>query len=164
MAPVNKLRLDIFEILDKVRKSRAKNDKIAILRKNESWALKDVLGGTFDENVEWNLPLGEPPYKPSDPHNAPTNLHRQNTQFRNFFKGGPGDKLSVVKRESLFIGLLEGIHPEDAKVVINMINKKKPEGITRAIVEEAFPGLTTGNPDLTGVYDNDVPRDRLPRI
>ena len=34
------------------------------------------------------------------------------------------------------------IHPEDAKVVINMVNRKKPaKGITEKVVKEAFPSL-----------------------
>jgi hypothetical protein len=48
------------------------------------------------------------------------------------------------KRESIFIGLIEGIDPSDAKLVINMINKTKPEGISRPVIEEAFPGLLKG--------------------
>ena len=46
------------------------------------------------------------------------------------------------KREKIYIGLLESIHPEDAKVVINMVNRKKPgNGITEKVVKEAFPSL-----------------------
>ena len=45
------------------------------------------------------------------------------------------------KRENIFIGLIEGIHPSDAKLVIDMINKRVPKGLTREIVQEAFPGL-----------------------
>jgi len=41
----------------------------------------------------------------------------------------------------MFIGLIESIHPKDAELVIAMINKQKPTGISRAVVEEAFPGL-----------------------
>ena len=39
------------------------------------------------------------------------------------------------------MGLIEGVHPQDAQLVINMINKRAPKGITREIVEAAFPGL-----------------------
>ena len=46
-----------------------------------------------------------------------------------------------MKRESLYIGLLEGVHPDDAKLVIDMTNKNAPKYITRNIVEEAFPDL-----------------------
>jgi hypothetical protein len=41
----------------------------------------------------------------------------------------------------MFIGLIEGIHPEDAKLVIGMIAKNPPKGLTRPLVKEAFPGL-----------------------
>ena len=138
---VNKLNLFVFEVLDKVAAAKTKDEKIKILRENESWALKDVLNGTFNEDFKWNLPPGKPPYRASRPESAPTNLLRQNVQFKYFFKGGPGDKLNTVKRESLFIGLLEGIHPDDALVVLNMIAKKPPKGITKKLAEEAFNGL-----------------------
>ena len=46
-----------------------------------------------------------------------------------------------MKREQIFIGILEGVHPEDAKLVIGMINKDKIPGISRPVVEEAFPKL-----------------------
>ena len=49
--------------------------------------------------------------------------------------------MQKVKRENIFIGILEGVHPEDAKLVISMINKEKPTGLSRPIVEEAFPKL-----------------------
>ena len=139
--PVNKLNLLTFEVLEKASKARSKEKKIKILQKNETWALKDILIGTYSEEIEFNLPPGEPPYRASQPHNAPTNLQRKNTEFRYFTKGGPGDKMSALKREGLFIGLLESVHPEDAKLVINMINKVKIQGITKNVVMEAFPGL-----------------------
>lgn len=132
----------VFEVLQEVAKQKLKEEKIRILKENESWALKDVLRGTFDDRVVWNLPEGEPPYQASEPHSHPSNLIRENTKFKYFVKGiKEGDSLPAFKREKLFLGLLEGIHPEDAKVVINMINKKPPKYITRPIVEEAFPGL-----------------------
>ena len=139
--PVNKLNLLTFEVLEKASKARSKEKKIKILQENETWALKDILIGTYSEEIEFNLPPGEPPYTASQAHSAPTNLQRKNTEFRYFFKGGPGDKMSALKREGLFIGLLEVVHPEDAKVVIRMINKDKFQGISKNVVTEAFPDL-----------------------
>ena len=49
--------------------------------------------------------------------------------------------MNQVKRESIFLGLIESIHPKDAELVIAMINKQKPAGISRAVIEQAFPGL-----------------------
>ena len=139
--PVNEIKLYVFEVLDKVRKARTKEEKIKLLRKHEDWALKDILLGTYSDKFQWNLPEGKVPFRASEEYNAPTDLRRQHTQFRYFFKGGPGDKMPVIKRESLFIGLLEGIHPKDAELVINMINKEKIDGITKNVAMEAFPNI-----------------------
>ena len=129
----------VYEVIEKAGSAKKKADKINILRKNDTWALKDILRGTFDSKVVWDLPEGSPPYKPSEPQSAPSNLLRRNTQFRYFAKGGV--HVNSIKRESMFIGLIESIHPKDAELVIAMINKQKPTGISRAVVEEAFPGL-----------------------
>ena len=136
------MALLVHEVIDQVRKARTKDKKVALLKKHETWALKDVLRGTFDTTIEWNLPGGEPPYTPTEAHSAPTNLLKEHKQFVYFVKGlRESNRLTPVKRESIFIGLIEGIDPEDAKLVINMINKEKPNGITRPVIEEAFPGL-----------------------
>ena len=131
----------VHEVLEEVAKQRNKSDKVRILKENETWALKDVIRGTMDSSVLWNLPAGSPPYTPSPAHYHPANLTKENKKFVYFVKGGPGDKLPKVKRESIFIGILEGVHPEDAKLVISMINKEKLLGLSRPIVEEAFPKL-----------------------
>jgi hypothetical protein len=58
-----------------------------------------------------------------------------------FIEGG-NPNLTPLKRESLFIGLIESIDPEDAKVLLAAKDKKLPvKGITSTIVNEAFPGL-----------------------
>ena len=132
----------VYEILGDVAKASKKADKIAILQKHQKvWAMRDILLGTFSDKYQFNLPKGEPPYTPNDGHNAGTNLLKAHKEFKWFVKGGPGDKLPAYKRESIFVGLIEGIHPEDAKHVIAMINKQKPKGITKKLVEEALPGL-----------------------
>lgn len=131
----------VFEVLTDAGSKRSKAQRIQILQENESWALKDVLRGTFDSTVQWILPDGDPPYTPAEVHNHPTNLLREHKKFGYFAKGGPHRDTPKFKIERMYIGMLEGIHPEDARVVINMINKESPKNITREIVKEAFPGL-----------------------
>jgi len=136
------MRLNVYEVLEKIKSARTKEKKISLLKENESWALKDILRGTFDTSVEWNLPGGEPPYTPAEPHSHPASLFKEHKNFVYFVKGfRESNRLTPVKRESIFLGLIEGIHPEDAKCVINMINKQKPHGLSRPMIEEAFPGL-----------------------
>ena len=63
--------------------------------------------------------------------------------FKYYLKGlRDSEKLMGVKRERMFIDMLESIHPRDAELVCNMINKKPPmKGITEKLVKEAFPDL-----------------------
>lgn len=135
------MRLKVYEILEEVSKAKAKADKINILKKyNDNWALKDIIRGSIDKTVKWAIPNGEPPYTPSQAHNHPTDLTRQNTKFAYFVEGLYKD-MPKFKKERLYLQMLEGIHPKDAELVIAMINKQTPKGLTRAIVNEAYPGL-----------------------
>lgn len=132
----------VFEIFEEVSKAKKREEKIKVLKQNvNNWAVKDIIRGSLDSKIEWNLPEGTPPYTESEEHNHPSELMREYKQFAWFLKGGKGDKLPAFKRERIFLSILEGVHPEDAKLVIDMINKKAPKNITRKIVEEAFPGL-----------------------
>ena len=133
----------IFEILEDISKAKKKADKIQILKQNDTWALKDVIRGSMDMTIKWVIPDGDPPYTPSEAHNHPTDLRRQNSKFK-YFVEGMEKSTPQFKKERMFLLMLEGIHPKDAQVVVNMINKKTPKGLTRAIVEETFPGLLKG--------------------
>ena len=134
----------IFEILEGASKAKTKVERIDILKKYESWALKDVLRAAFDKTVIFSIPNGAPPYEPNLPESTPSNLLRKNTDFAYIVKGGSGDAMPAFKREKLYIGILESIHPKDAEIVVKMVNKKLgiPK-ITEKVVKEAFPGLIT---------------------
>ncbi len=136
-------RLEIFEILEVFAKTKSKADKIALLREHNIMALRDVLQGTFDPAIQWNLPEGKPPYIENANHNAPSTLLRQHRYFKYFVKGvHESEKLTRIKREKMFIELLEAVHPEDSKILLAMVSKKSPvKGLTLKIVTEALPDL-----------------------
>ncbi len=136
------MRLLVYEVLDKVAKAKTKDEKVTILQENDTGALRDVIRGTFDDHIVWLLPTGSPPpYTPNKPESAPTNFIRECVKLAYFVKGGKGPDLHPLRRETMFIQLLESIHPRDAEVVLDMINKKAPKGLTRAVAKEAFPSL-----------------------
>jgi hypothetical protein len=136
-------QIEVYEILERVGKETKRQEKINILQKHKDiTALKDVCRGFFDDVVQWNLPPGKPPYEPCTEESVPSTLRKQNQQFRYFVKGGQGDRLPAFKREKIFIGVLESIHPADAEIVISMTNKKPTtKGFTKKLVQEAFPDL-----------------------
>lgn len=129
------------EVIEKLRETKKKADRVKILKDNETWALKDIIRGSMDSRVQWNLPAGAPPYTAARIESAPASILRENRKFKYLFKGGEGDKLPAYKRESIFIGILEGVHPGDAELVVSMINKETIKPLTKALVNEAFPGL-----------------------
>jgi hypothetical protein len=136
------IKKHIYEVLELVEKATKKEEKIQILQSNESWALKDVLRATYDDSIQFLLPDGNPPYTASREGSVPSTLLKQNTQFKFFVKGGIGEKMLPVKREKIFIGILESVHPKDAELLVKMINKKTlGKTITKKLVQEAFPGL-----------------------
>jgi hypothetical protein len=130
------------EILEEVRQAKTKQDKVEILRKNSHPALKDILRIQFDADVISLLPEGAPPYEKDD---APegysvSSLYRTHKQFKYFFKGPIGDQVQAVRREKLFIDVLESMHPTESDLLIEAKDRKL-KGITKALVDEAFPGL-----------------------
>jgi hypothetical protein len=57
--------------------------------------------------------------------------------------------MKAVKREELFISLLEAIDNEDAELLANnMLSHTKVKGLTKATLEEAFPDLFTSPMDM----------------
>ena len=137
----------LSEVLAKVSKQRTKAKKIQVLKENESLHLKSVLIWNFDDSVVSVLPEGEVPF---DKNEAPagtehTYLAHEYKILYNFIKGG-NDFLKPVKREQLFLQLLEGLHSDEAEVICLMKDKKLTDKykITKAVVTEAFPDIEWG--------------------
>jgi hypothetical protein len=131
----------IFEILQEASEKKTEQEKIDSLRQHEdNNVLKTILAGAFYDGVKWNLPPGEPPYKPCDPVNAENFLYGETKRLYLFCEGGP--PLTNLRRETLFVEMLESVHPKDALILIAMKEKKLPyKGITKALVQKAFPGF-----------------------
>ena len=141
------IKKTFHEIFTEVGNATKKADKIRILHENSSKELKAVLGYTYDPNVEWLLPEGDPSYKPLEKSlDQEYGLAQESRKFYLFVKGiTPAQRnLTQAKRESLYIGMLESIDPDDAKLLIGMKDGKLPyKGITRKLVAETFPTIAT---------------------
>jgi len=131
------------EIATKVNNAKDKPRKLKVLKDHDSVALRQVLKGAFDPNIEWLLPKGDDiPYEAND---APvgtehTVLQQEAKRLYLFTKGGD-NTLSNNKRETLFIQMLEGLCAEEAEFLVTVVNKKvnnKYKGFTGNLVKEAF--------------------------
>lgn len=135
-------RLGVSEILKKISDLSNENDRQSSLATcGDNAVLVMTLKYMFDPAVVFELPEGDPPYKPNDYLDQQSNYYSDFRRMYLFIKGGnPG--LHKLKRESLFVQFIEGIDPEDAKLVLAMKDKRSPyPGITYDLVYRTFPGL-----------------------
>ena len=134
------------DIFVKVGEAKTRKEKIAVLQENSSPTIKAILGYTYDPNVVWALPDTDPPYTESEVLDQEKRLVQESRKFYLFVEGITETQrnITAVKREQIFITLLESIDPKDAKVVLAMKNRKLPyKGLTRKLVAEAFPTIST---------------------
>lgn len=137
----------IHEILELASGQRTKAKRVEILKEYESDALKALLIWNFDDSVISLLPQGHVPYKENEvPVGTDhTSLRREYRQLYHFVKGG-NDSLSSLRRETMFIQMLEGLHPEEAKILCLVKDKQLSTKykIDKTMVTEAYPDIKWG--------------------
>ena len=164
-----------FEVLDLVSKQRTKARKIEVLQRYAHDSIMALMIWNFDETAISVLPVGDVPYGTNREDNSMTgtlsdkindavdkmsemgsnslgsqdqgkaSIRKEYTKFYNFLKGG-NNSLSNLRRETMFINILEGLHPLEAEIIV-LVKDKNLESkykITKEIVTEAYPDITWG--------------------
>lgn len=132
----------LAEVLTKVNNAKTKDKKIAILKENDSEALRAIIKSSFDPNIQWVMPEGDVPYKPNDvPEGTEhTRLNQEYRQLWHYIKGADA-KTPQFRKEQMFVQLLEGLHVDEAKVICYAKDKvlhQKYKGLSDNVVKEAF--------------------------
>lgn len=134
------MKLGYAEILKLVSEQKTEEAKIGMLRKYGSENLCTLINLAFDKNAPWDLPEGDPPYKPNP---YPDQQNRLQSEFRRmylFMKDG-NPNLTKLRREVLFIEFLESIDPEDAKLILAVKANKLPyKGLPKSLFAKAWQG------------------------
>lgn len=172
---VTKLEANPFqhEILELVSNQRTNALKVERLKEYRNDALVSLFIWNFDDSVITLLPEGEVPYSKVDEissgndtlsksiekqisssnsidqefmRNQRTSLRKEYENFYLFVKGG-NDKLPNIKREGIFIQLLEGLHPLEAELLCLVKDKKLTTKykVSLDLVKEAYPDIQWGN-------------------
>jgi hypothetical protein len=138
----------LHEILELASKQRSAAKKAEILQEYRNDALTAILIWNYDDSIISVLPPGEVPYKENEvPVGTDhTSLRREWKHLYNFVKGG-NDSLNGLRRETMFIQMLEGLHPEEAKILCLTKDKQLQTKykITQANVAQAFPDIRWGD-------------------
>ena len=137
----------IFEILDLVSAQRSKAKKVEILQEYRDPSLVSILIWNFDDTVISVIPEGEVPYNPNEVPvgTAHTSLRREYKNLYHFVQGG-NTSLSTIRRETMFIQMLEGLHPREAEILCLIKDKKLTTKykLTYEVVKEAYPDIQWG--------------------
>lgn len=138
-----KRRLPISEIIGELANIKTKQGKIEWLKAHDSIPLRQILRINYDSSVEWLLPDTPPPWKnnPVDDAQRDGLFYTEARRLKIFIKDGGYNDLNQVKREGLFISLLEDLDNADAKLLSSMLAKKPFKGLTLKTLEEAFPNV-----------------------
>lgn len=166
----------VFEILDVVAKQRSDIKKVEVLKKFQHPCLKTIFVWNYDESIISNIPEGVVPYASAGEQNSFSGtmtekigdavhkmgelnsnslgsqdqgfstIRKEYTKFYNFVKGG-NDGLSSMRRETMFINILQGLHPLEAEILCLVKDKKLQTkyNLTKELVSEAYPEIQWGN-------------------
>jgi hypothetical protein len=164
-----------FEVLDLASKQRTNAKKVEVLQKYEDPSIKTILIWNFDESIISLLPEGDVPYASAGEQTSysgtlsskiddavskmnelssnslgsmdqgRSSIRKEYTMFYNFVKGG-NNTLSSLRRETMFINILEGLHPKEAEILVLVKDKRLQTKykITKEIVSEAYPDIQWG--------------------
>lgn len=132
----------VHEIFTQINNAKDKPKKIEVLKKYDNPAIRQLLKAAFDPKIEWDLPEGNPPYIANE---APagtehTNLLSEARKLYHFIKGG-NNTINRLKKETMFVQMLEGLQQKDAEVLIAIKNKNLNnvyKGLTASMVKETF--------------------------
>lgn len=137
------MKKGIAELLEEVSKIKKIDDRADALKNlaSKEQAVAMVIEYIFNPNVKFDLPDGVPPYKPlpkeSDVQNA---LYRDVRRLQYFIKDRY-PQIKPLKRETMFIEMLESVDPDDAALLIAVKDKKSPyKGIDKKLIHKTFPG------------------------
>jgi hypothetical protein len=163
----------VFEVLELASKQRSNAKKVEVLKTYEHDSLKAIFIWNFDETVLSLLPEGPVPYGDVKDQNVysgnlsdnlsrearggesatgqdlngrgRTSLRREFQNLYHYVQGG-NNSLTTIRREMMFINLLEGLHPKEAEVVILTKDKKLSDKykISFENVKEAYPDIRWG--------------------
>ena len=138
----------VHEIFDAVSSERIGAKKVEILQRFNQNHVKSVLIWNFDPSIFSVVPEGDVPLQPKEnPESKPSSsIKKEWTKFYNFVKGG-NDGMKRIAKETLFINILESLHPLEAEVLILVKDKKLQTkyNITKEIVTQAYPDIIWGD-------------------
>lgn len=136
---------NIYEVFDEFKKAKNKVDRIAVLRKNDTKALRDVLIGAFHPSIQFTVDK-VPDFRRVSMPPGMSYDHMSGALSRIYlFMAGNSrvpEGLTEKRKNEILIQILEALEEQEADVFISILKKDlKVPYLTPALIDEAFPDL-----------------------
>jgi len=133
---------NVIETLEMVDKAKTRDEKREILKSRDNYATQALLQLNFHPDVTWHIPKGSPPYTPSQEADSVDGAIHFEVKKLNYFVKGGGHNLSMLKRESMYVQLLERVDAKDAKLLIAVKDQNLSyKGLSYKLVRDVWPDL-----------------------
>ena len=145
---------NILETLELVGKAKTREEKRQVLTDRDNFATRALLQLNYHPDAKWLLPPGIPPYTPSQEADVtPNSLHFEIKKLDYYTDPSPHD-LPMLKREGMFVALLERLDPKDAEILLAVKDRKLSyKGLSYKLVKDTWPELL---PEQTNVVKEGV--------
>ena len=136
---------NVYEVFDDFKNATTKQDRLDILRRNDSYALRNILLGALNPEIKFTIKK-VPEYRKVDipPGLAYSHMTEALSKVYLWVDGNPKRPKGLTENRAteLLLQLLESLEPKEAEVFAAMIRKDlKIPHLTQKLVNEAFPGL-----------------------
>jgi hypothetical protein len=149
---------EIFSLISNIKNVAERQNALATCANNK--AVMQILHACFHPEVKFVLPDGAPNYtKLEKSVDAQGTLYREAKKLYLFIEG-LAPPMHQLRRETLFVQLLEALDPDDADLLLSVKEKKMPyKGITYDLVASTFPGLLPENGQVAVTEDGEPKKD-----
>jgi hypothetical protein len=139
---MDKLVSELFQLVEKAEK---REDKIRLLKTHDFPVVRAMFSLNYNPSFKLNLPEGAPPFRRET--DKPMGYQQTSLllELRRFYVWmDPNVTLPKVKRETLFIEMLEGLHFTEADIVCAVKDGRLTTiypSLTESLVREAYPDI-----------------------
>jgi len=152
------------ELFERINKAETEDEKVTLLRGyKQQTTLHTILQSAYG-NLTWALPVGRPPFRESElPYGFGGLLDREIRKFVYFFNEHPRKITKTTQRESVFIQLLENLHPSESEIVLQA-KEGDIIGVSHDIVYKAFPVLVPPAPAIAAVEESSIIQEPVDEV
>jgi len=138
----------ISEIINKARKLKSHDEKVAWLKRHNTLQIRNVLTLMYDKDKVFLIPSEAPPYTPSTAVENQGALYTECRKLKYLVDGFGGENVDKLKREQIFIQMLETVNKDDALLLLDMVAQKGYKDLPVKAINEAFGNIINEKSDV----------------